>query len=136
MRTLTLVRRTILLNLLALALPCAADEAPDYNGADLFRVFCASCHGPQARGNGPVAKSLKVKVPDLTRIARRRSGEFPAESIRRIIDGRELRPTHGSGDMPVWGQEFYGVSSDDAVRRARSNELIDRLVDYLRSIQH
>jgi hypothetical protein len=82
-----------------------------------------------------VATSLKVKVPDLTRIARRRGGKFPAESIRHIIDGREQRPTHGSGEMPVWGQEFYGVSSDDADRRARSNELIGRLVDYLRSIQ-
>ena len=135
MYALNLMRRTLLISLLALALPGYAAEAPDYSGAELFRIFCASCHGPQARGNGPVAKSLKVKVPDLTRIQRRHDGTFPAESIGRIIDGRELRPAHGSGDMPVWGQEFYGVTSDDAARRVRSNELIGRMVDYLRSIQ-
>jgi len=112
-----------------------ADEAPDYSGAELYRVFCASCHGAHAHGNGPVAGSLKVKAPDLTRIARRRDGHFPDETITQIIDGREPRTAHGTRDMPVWGQEFYGMSGDDPARRARSDELIARMVDYLRSIQ-
>jgi mono/diheme cytochrome c family protein len=135
MLAMNLMRYTLLIGLLTAASLTYADEAPDYSGAELFRIFCASCHGPLARGNGPVAKSLKVKVPDLTRIARRHGGEFPVEYISHIVDGRELRPTHGSGDMPVWGQELYGVNSEDPDRRARSNELIGRMVNYLRSIQ-
>lgn len=126
----------ILLGLIvAVSLPSHADEAPDYSGAELYRVFCASCHGPGAHGNGPVAKSLRVKVPDLTRIARRHGGDFPVDTITQIIDGRELRTAHGSRDMPVWGQEFYGVASEDPARRARSDELIERMVAHLRSIQ-
>jgi len=125
----------LLISLPLITLSSHADEAPDYTGAELFGVFCASCHGPQARGNGAMAKSLPVKPADLTRIARRHDGEFPTDLITRIIDGRELRPEHRKDDMPVWGQEFYATSRDDAARRARSNELIDRLVEYLRSIQ-
>lgn len=135
MPSIDLMRYLLLIVVVTTSVSSRADEAPDYAGSDLFRIFCASCHGTQARGNGPVAKSLKVKVPDLTRIARLHGGEFPTEKIHRIIDGRELRPTHGTGDMPVWGQEFYGASSDDAARRARSDELIERMVGYLRSIQ-
>ncbi len=112
-----------------------ADAAPDLSGAQLFSSFCASCHGPQARGNGPVARSMKRKVPDLTRIARRHGGEFPTELVTRIVDGRELRSAHGSTDMPVWGQEFYGVRDEDPVQRARASELIDSMVAYLRSLQ-
>lgn len=39
--------------------------------------YCASCHGVDAKGEGPVAKSLNVKPSDLTRIAARSGGKFP-----------------------------------------------------------
>ena len=114
---------------------CRAGEAPDMSGADLYREFCATCHGLHAHGDGPVASSLKQKVPDLTLIARRRDGVFPAEEIHRVIDGRSMPRAHGSADMPVWGWEFYGFEGEDATRRRRVAELIDRLVTYLQSIQ-
>jgi mono/diheme cytochrome c family protein len=110
-------------------------EAPDYNGAQLYQVFCASCHGAKARGNGPAARSLRIKPPDLTRIARRHGGAFPVDSIIRSIDGRDLRTAHGEPGMPVWGQEFYGMDSEDPARRERSRELIEKLVTHLQSIQ-
>ncbi len=112
-----------------------ADAAPDMSGAELYQTFCASCHGPQAHGDGPVAPSLKVQVPDLTRITQRHGGQFPADLVTRMIDGREFRAAHGTHDMPVWGQEFYGYTGNDPVRRARSDELIARMVEYLRSVQ-
>ena len=53
-----------------------------------------------------VAEILVVKPPDLTTIRKRNNGEFPAQSIYRIIDGRnEIRP-HGSKDMPIWGDRY------------------------------
>jgi mono/diheme cytochrome c family protein len=112
-----------------------AGEAPDMSGAELYREFCASCHGLQGHGDGPVAPGLRHKVPDLTELAKRRGGVFPAEEIHRIIDGRSMPRAHGSAEMPVWGWEFYGYEGEDATRRRRAAELIDQIVDYLRSIQ-
>ena len=114
---------------------CHAGAAPNMSGADLYREFCATCHGVNAHGDGPVAPTLKQKVPDLTLLAKRRGGAFPAEEIHRIIDGRATPRAHGSADMPVWGWEFYGFEGEDATRRKRAAELIDQLVGYLRTIQ-
>ena len=114
---------------------CGADEAPDFSGAELYGVFCASCHGVDAHGDGPVAPAMKTKVPDLTRIAARNGGVFPAEQVRQSIDGQKIRPAHGARDMPVWGWEFYAMKGEDAARRKRVAELIARLVDHLGSIQ-
>lgn len=112
-----------------------ADEAEDMSGAELYKTFCSSCHGARARGNGPVARTLKAKVPDLTRIAARNGGRFPAMQVRETIDGSKLRDAHGTRDMPVWGWQFYAFEGEDPVRRARAAEFIDRLVAYLASIQ-
>ena len=37
-------------------------------GADIFRHYCASCHGVDGRGHGPASVALKHGAPDLTRI--------------------------------------------------------------------
>lgn len=42
-----------------------ADPAPQ-RGATIYRDFCASCHGPYGRGDGPIAPELKEKLPDFT----------------------------------------------------------------------
>ncbi|HVN47174.1 MAG TPA: cytochrome c [Steroidobacteraceae bacterium] len=108
-----------------------AEDLSGYDGADLFRVYCASCHGADGRGAGPVASSLKADVPDLTKIAHHQGGQFPEEQIRRIIDGRTALAPHGTRDMPVWGQAFRVATANDA----ESDRLIGLLVQYLRSIQ-
>lgn len=41
-----------------LASPVLAGE---HDGAELYRVQCASCHGPDGRGDTPVGKALKVQ---------------------------------------------------------------------------
>jgi mono/diheme cytochrome c family protein len=112
-----------------------ADEAPDMSGADLYKEFCATCHGKLGTGNGPLASSLRQTPPNLTLLAKRHGGVFPAEEIHRIIDGRSMRKPHGSSDMPVWGWAFYAYEGEDAARRQRVAELIDQLVEFLRSIQ-
>jgi mono/diheme cytochrome c family protein len=112
-----------------------AAEAPEMTGAQLFQSFCAACHGTEARGNGPRADAMRRKPPDLTQIAMRNGGSFPTEQVRRTIDGRALRPAHFTDDMPVWGWEFYAYKGEDAERRKRANELVAKLIEYLRSIQ-
>ena len=108
-----------------------AEDFSGYDGPELFRVYCASCHGADGHGAGPVASSLKTDVPDLTQIARHQGGRFPEDQIRRIIDGRTALPPHGTRDMPVWGHAFRVATANDA----ESDRLIDLLVQYLRSIQ-
>jgi hypothetical protein len=55
---------------------------------ETFRMYCAPCHGASARGDGPVASSMKQKPADLTLLARRNGGTFAADEVARIIDGR------------------------------------------------
>ena len=104
------------------------------SGAGLYQAYCASCHGAAGHGDGPVASSLKVQVPDLTRIVARQ-GHFPTEQIRRIIDGRTTLPPHGSRNMPVWGREFRSAAIGVPPQTQPVDKLIDMLVGYVRSIQ-
>jgi mono/diheme cytochrome c family protein len=119
--------------------PASAFEAvtlDDYSGAELFERFCASCHGSGARGNGPVASSLNTAVPDLTLIASRYGGEFPVTLVRDVVDGRGIDVrAHGTRTMPVWGYEFWVEEGGDVVAQTSVREAINKLVDYLRSIQ-
>lgn len=107
----------------------------DYNGEQLFQRFCASCHGPGALGNGPVAPSLTVPVPNLTLLTQRAGGSFPVERVLETIDGRAIVPAHGTQVMPVWGYELEAQIPPDKPGREAAQDLIDRLVEYLRSIQ-
>jgi mono/diheme cytochrome c family protein len=104
---------------------------PSLQGSDLFRSYCAPCHGTTGRGEGPVAPALKAVVPDLTTIAQRNAGNFPAKRISDMIAGEDVVVAHGSREMPVWGPIFHQVEND----RDYGNIRLKNLVDYLRSIQ-
>jgi mono/diheme cytochrome c family protein len=123
---------------LALGHAAAAFDAftlADYSGEELFGRFCASCHGEQAHGDGPVARSLNTVVPDLTKISAR-YGQFPDMLIRDTIDGRgvDIR-AHGTRVMPVWGYEFWVEEGGDVVAQNTVRDAINKLVEYVRSLQ-
>ena len=124
--------------LLAACATTSQDErsVEQLSGVEMYERLCASCHGPAGHGDGPVSSLIKIGVPDLTRIALRDGGDFPTEDVRRTIDGRWDRRAHGARDMPVWGWQFYdSANANDAQERAVVDSMIDRLVQYLRSIQ-
>jgi mono/diheme cytochrome c family protein len=100
-------------------------------GPDLFRAYCAPCHGMDARGAGPAAPALKVAVPDLSLLARNNQGQFPAASVRQMIMGDKVVAAHGSREMPIWGPIFHQVEAD----LDWGNIRLDNLVKYLQSIQ-
>ncbi len=100
-------------------------------GADSYRAYCASCHGKDGKGNGPVAPWLKATVPDLTLIASSNGGSFPAARVGRIVMGEGMIASHGSREMPVWGPIFHQIEGDVD----RGNVRLDNLVKYLESIQ-
>ena len=66
----------------------AGSGTPAYSGKDLFRMYCAACHGPAARGDGPLADKLKKRPPDLTQLAKQNGGKFAPDIVHRIVDGR------------------------------------------------
>ena len=101
------------------------------DGATLYRAYCASCHGENGKGDGPVAPALKATVPDLTVIAKNNGGNFPAARVRRIIMGEGMIASHGSREMPVWGPIFHQVEEDVD----RGPVRLENLVKYLESLQ-
>jgi len=106
-----------------------------YTGEQLYRRFCASCHGMSARGDGVVAEALNVDVPDLTLLARRNRDRYPAARVSEIVDGRVVLGAHGTRTMPVWGQEFWIESGADSQAEYTTRAIIERLVNYLRTLQ-
>ena len=101
------------------------------NGAELFRVHCARCHGPSGRG-GPAAVNTRKAPPDLTQYAMRNGGVFPSERVKRIIDGRDV-PSHLDREMPVWGVMFTRAAKDADETKVKAR--IDAIVRFLLSIQ-
>jgi mono/diheme cytochrome c family protein len=102
------------------------------SGAQMYGAYCADCHGADGKGNGPAAPRLKSPPPDITTLARRNRGLFPAGHIYQAIKwgGGVYRPR--SKVMPVWGAELKQVSNnDDAQLSAR----IMDLTNYLESLQ-
>jgi hypothetical protein len=115
-----------------------ADDLTRSGEAD-FTMYCADCHGEDARGNGPRAFGLSVPPPDLTRLAERHNGTFPREQVTALIDGRASLSGHGSREMPVWGN-WFKIEAEEGLGGAEGGEgsirkRINALVDYLISIQ-
>ena len=121
--------------LLGWSLAASASDYVAMSGEELYSRFCASCHGATGRGDGPVAGSFKVEVPDLTLIARRAGGVFPRDRIEKVIDGRYIVASHGSRTMPVWGEDFSRVELGNPEAERGTRLMIQRLVDYVRQLQ-
>src|ERR1700675_1891645 len=104
----------------------------DADGEKLFRTYCASCHGVDATGHGPVAPVLRHAPAQLRQIAKKNGGTFPTARVHRIIAGREIE-SHGNRQMPVWGDVF--MAARDERSRDAADTRIAATVRYLESIQ-
>jgi len=119
------------------ATPLAADEIE--TGRELYLSRCASCHGPLALGDGPMAAMLIIPVPDLTGLRARNDGVFPRVEVVRTIDGRAPLAGHGGGGpMPVFGPILGGGSavldgSDGLMIETRGD--VVSIARYLETIQ-
>jgi cytochrome c553 len=105
---------------------------PSLAGSDNFIAYCAPCHGHEGTGDGPVASALKTRPADLTRLAARNDGAFPARLVREFVThGNPAIAAHGSSDMPIWGPTFRSLEPSDTLVAIR----IANIVAYLESIQ-
>lgn len=80
-------------------------------GKSEFQAACASCHGADGKGKGPVSGQLKVPPSDLTMLARSNNGVFPTNAVFETIHGSKTIPAHGTREMPIWGERFNPIVS-------------------------
>jgi mono/diheme cytochrome c family protein len=128
----------------------AAAQAEDFDiGKSEFQSSCASCHGTDAKGKGPVSDQLKIPPPDLTMLAKNNNGVFPTNAVYETIYGLKTIPAHGTREMPIWGERFNPIiklphivdPSYDVLDPSRElREVVVRtriltVVDYLNRIQ-
>lgn len=111
--------------------PKKTPSAPiELSGGELFKSYCAPCHGSDAKGNGPMAAVLKVPPPDLTILSRRNNGKFPADHVATVLKNGVDVPAHGTAEMPIWGSTFADIKTHRVV-----TVRIADLIRYLESQQ-
>ena len=111
-----------------------SDDPVINTGWQVYQVKCAVCHGSEGLGDGPMIDVLITKPANLTQISKRYGGDFPFWEIYEKIDGRNAPLSHGTREMPVWGEELAkeaaGITEENFIRGR-----IKALLTYLKSIQ-
>jgi mono/diheme cytochrome c family protein len=102
------------------------------SGAEMYRSYCAVCHGMDGKGNGPAVPALKTSPGDLTLLSKNNGGKFPELKVYNSIRGEVGVPAHGSKDMPIWGDVFRAMSQSD---NAQANLRIRNLTKHIESMQ-
>lgn len=119
----------------ALLTGSASAQQSIVRGRQYYLHYCASCHGDEADGRGPVAQFLKVSPPDLRYLGVRYGMPLPTGTIARFIDGRDYVAAHGPRDMPVWGRRFYDAWTASQSSTGDLQTQIREIVQYLNTIQ-
>ncbi|HUF71766.1 MAG TPA: cytochrome c [Gammaproteobacteria bacterium] len=119
-----------------LAAACTALGQQDAEGARLFARYCASCHGPQGEGDGPVAAAMVITVPNLRTLRERSDGRFPRDAVMQYIDGRDLPAAHGDRLMPVWGEAFTEMEDNAESANEAARRRIAAITDFVEQMQN
>jgi mono/diheme cytochrome c family protein len=75
-------------------------------GQKLFMQYCSSCHGKDAKGKGPLAPHLKIKIPDLSLLKQKNKGAYPLDYVMSTIDGRRAVRGHGDRECRFGARAF------------------------------
>ena len=106
------------------------------SGAEMFTQFCAACHGPGGKGDGPAAPALKIPPANLTTLTQRHGGKFPDSYVVAVLNyGVHEAKAHGSKDMPVWGDLFASISGGQGLGEQQIKLRISNISDYLKTLQ-
>ncbi|HMV48046.1 MAG TPA: c-type cytochrome [Blastocatellia bacterium] len=111
-------------------LSVSAQGVKEDRGQKLFMQYCASCHGADGKGGGPVAATLKTAIPNLTTYEKR-NGKFDQLRVQNIIAGEVGVLAHGSKEMPVWGYIFRQKAGGNSTSKLN----VFALATYIKSIQ-
>jgi mono/diheme cytochrome c family protein len=105
------------------------------SGKEMYSQYCGSCHGRDGKGNGTVSREMKVKVPDLTVLARKNKGVYPLDDVMATIDGRRFVRAHGDRDMPVWGEAFHSETEGKKYGELTTLLKAKMIAEYVGSLQ-
>lgn len=130
------MRTIAILTALAVAACVQTISMPDASeGAGIYGVNCAQCHGVSGKGDGPWAAGLSPRPADLTELSN--GGEFRRGHVLSVIDGYDRTGLPGQ-DMPEFGLLLEGdtvpVDVGDGVLTPTPRPLA-ALMTYLESIQ-
>ena len=112
-----------------------AAGAADHAGKAVFEQYCASCHGTAADGKGPVAEEMKISPADLRKLGKKYGMPLPKPKLREMIDGRNMVRSHGTADMPVWGDNLIRNAPPTANVELFKRGTIIVILDYLETLQ-
>src|SRR4030095_515629 len=102
------------------------------SGEEMYKTYCAVCHGTDGHGQGPAAEALKVPPSNLTLLSKNNKGSYPSLRVSSIIRCEHAVPSHGSKDMPVWGALFWRMSQG---HEAEVQQRIANLNKYVEGMQ-
>ena len=108
----------------------AGGAVADGSGKEMFERHCALCHGLDGTGSGSLAGAMKLVPADLTRLAAKNNGEFPANKVADVVRNGGAVLGHGSTAMPAWGNYFAEKGQPKVAK-----ERIAELARYLKSLQ-
>ena len=74
-------------------------------GKNRFDIFCAACHGPQGKGDGPTGRAL---IPPATDFTSQSSKKKSGAELRRIIEQGSPRTA-----MPAWKGQLSDMQLSD-----------------------
>jgi mono/diheme cytochrome c family protein len=115
-----------------MTIPVTSTPADD--GKQMYLSYCASCHGPDGRGNGPTAAALKAAPVDLTQLSKNNKGVYPAEHVIATLKFGVQNSAHGSKAMPVWGPALKAADSPSGTQERQALR-ITNLVKYVETLQ-
>ena len=84
-----------------------AHTSNSWSGDQLYKEFCAVCHGIDGKGNGPAASALKAPPTDLTQFSRRNNNKYNDLKMRNIIGNTDAVGASGPADCPGAKWQFY-----------------------------
>jgi mono/diheme cytochrome c family protein len=108
-------------------------NTPSNSGKEMFNSYCAVCHGKDGKGTGPAASAMKTPPTDLTLLAQKEGGKYPAAHVAAVIKGQATTPSHGSQDMPVWGPLFSSISQGHEGQVQQRIANLDRYIEGLQA---
>jgi len=105
------------------------------DGDEVFDELCAVCHGTGGKGDGPAISALDKGVPDLTVLAAGNDGTYPHKRVEIMIFGSSRTLTHGTVDMPPWGEQFMYAGPGTFPREAYARKQAQALTTHIESLQ-
>jgi mono/diheme cytochrome c family protein len=102
------------------------------SGLQLYKSYCAVCHGNDLKGNGLISPDFKNPPSDLTTLAQRHEGKFPDAYVEDVLRNGVKKPAQGKTEMPTWGPIFASIPGTDP--ELVSIRIIN-LTNYIKSMQ-